>query len=545
MIDGGQYSASGRESGSESDREQERHRQRESATENPWSGRATERAHEGRELRSDDLLPFTHILQPKQLQQIVMNSAIHAVAETNAEEESAAAQRGGLSAAQLGVLAGQVEGGGGLAKALANRGAMHGQNAAQMISFAKQLLQQMPGGANSQQPGQQLQEAQQPTAAEVAPAAFVPTEGAVAQEPTAVQPTAVEPAAVQPLAYAPEEGAVPMATMPTTVAPEEEYTYPAPEAAQAPAPAPEPEAGAHDAGDMWWWQKSPDDTLQLSWEQLIFILVLVVVVPCCTCTLVFRFCCRHHHIKQAPRDGSGGSGTGKTAFNASPHERGTMPSARGLDDYDERSQMGGGESTASMMPDTLKFLQQGMENLQGGLGDLADAAMNAAAMVSTAPFEEEDDSPYAVIVLFCRDAHGCLGVDAAHEIYDQCTARGLKTLLMPSDANWTKGSEYDMECLANVAASALFVALVDDDWVQEQAHLRFFAVAVRTRARTHTYAHAQTLSMQVCKVVREYMSACKRLIPCSFPLSLTHSLSLAYTVLYSNRLLEFSGVDSL
>jgi len=276
------------------------------------------------------------------------------------------------------------------------------------------------------------------------------------------------------------------------VAPEEEYTYPAPEAAQAPAPeaaqapapAPEPEAGAHDAGDMWWWQKSPDDTLQLSWEQLIFILVLVVVVPCCTCTLVFRFCCRHHHIKQAPRDGSGGSGTGKTAFNASPHERGTMPSARGLDDYDERSQMGGGESTASMMPDTLKFLQQGMENLQGGLGDLADAAMNAAAMVSTAPFEEEDDSPYAVIVSFCRDAHGCLGVDAAHEIYDQCTARGLKTLLMPSDANWTKGSEYDMECLANVAASALFVALVDDDWVQEQAHLRFFAVAVRcTEAR--------------------------------------------------------------
>jgi hypothetical protein len=43
---------------------------------------------------------------------------------------------------------------------------------------------------------------------------------------------------------------------------------------------------------------------------------------------------------------------------------------------------------------------------------------------------------------------------------------GLKTLLLPSEPHWEKGSEYDKECSRHVAHCAMVVALVDNDWVQ-------------------------------------------------------------------------------
>jgi hypothetical protein len=47
---------------------------------------------------------------------------------------------------------------------------------------------------------------------------------------------------------------------------------------------------------------------------------------------------------------------------------------------------------------------------------------------------------------------------------------GLKTLLLPSEPHWEKGSEEDKSrdasCSRHVAHSALVVALVDNDWVQ-------------------------------------------------------------------------------
>ena len=71
-------------------------------------------------------------------------------------------------------------------------------------------------------------------------------------------------------------------------------------------------------------------------------------------------------------------------------------------------------------------------------------------------------------------------------IYDLCTSKGLKTLLVPSDPSYEKGSGHDQERLANVASSALFVALVDDEWVQDEAHLRLLALAVQSfQGRTH------------------------------------------------------------
>jgi hypothetical protein len=71
-------------------------------------------------------------------------------------------------------------------------------------------------------------------------------------------------------------------------------------------------------------------------------------------------------------------------------------------------------------------------------------------------------------------------------IYDLCTSKGLKTLLVPSDPSYDKGSEHDQERLANVASSALFVALVDDEWAQDEAHLRLLALAVQSfQGRTH------------------------------------------------------------
>jgi len=131
------------------------------------------------------------------------------------------------------------------------------------------------------------------------------------------------------------------------------------------------------------------------------------------------------------------------------------------------------------MPGSLQFLQRGFDTLQEGIGDLADTAMNAAAAGPFMPFEDSDDSPYAVVVSFSRDAGGCMGMVAASEIYEQCTARGIKTLLLPSDPEWEKGSEHDTQSLAHVASCKLFVGLVDDDWVQEAVHLRLLSVAVQ------------------------------------------------------------------
>ena len=142
--------------------------------------------------------------------------------------------------------------------------------------------------------------------------------------------------------------------------------------------------------------------------------------------------------------------------------------------------MTGGASSASLMPGSLRFLQRGLDSLQEGIGDLADTAINVAAAGPFLPFEE-DHSPYTVVVSFCRDANGCMGMQAATEIYEQCSARGMKTLLLPSDADWEKGTEHDTQSLAHVASCKLFVALVDDEWVQEAAHLRLLSVAVQAQ----------------------------------------------------------------
>ena len=59
-----------------------------------------------------------------------------------------------------------------------------------------------------------------------------------------------------------------------------------------------------------------------------------------------------------------------------------------------------------VMPDSFKFLERGLQTLQGGLGGLADAAMGAANVLSHPGFgdEDADDSPYSVVIIFGRDA---------------------------------------------------------------------------------------------------------------------------------------------
>ena len=60
----------------------------------------------------------------------------------------------------------------------------------------------------------------------------------------------------------------------------------------------------------------------------------------------------------------------------------------------------------SVMPDSFNFLERGLQTVQGGLGDLADAAMGAANVLSHSGLgdEDADDSPYSVVIIFGRDA---------------------------------------------------------------------------------------------------------------------------------------------
>ena len=473
---------------------------------------------------------------PKVLQNLVVQASMHAVDGTDAQQASlpgglAAGPNGGLSPAQLAALAGRLRGGGALARVLQSGEAA---SPAQMMAAAQQLQQHAAPaqyqGVPPQEGQQQLQEEQ--------PAAVQPAEEGVAAAPVAAAPEvpqAVAPQAVAPQAVAPQAAYPP----PAAFAPEQplavqavqpegmgEYGAPlqyagaaeqtaegAPAGAQAETAQEQPtgEAGAwlHDMGDRLVDEHPRLDAHvyneDLKALQLIGMLALIIGVPCVCCACCFgrsRSTVKH----------SGGSGSWSAAAKGRGDERGggnaggshvSMPRARGLDDYDDRS-TGGGESSLSVVPESFKFLQRGLDTVQGGLGDLADAAMGAANVLSQDAFEFEDadDSPYSVVVVFGHNAQGCMGMDAASEIYDQVTARGLKTLLLPSDPHWEKGSEHEQQCLAHVASCALVVALIDNDWVLEQGHLRLMSVAVqRMQEHSHPRFFAVCVLCVVCRVL--------------------------------------------
>ena len=431
---------------------------------------------------------------PKPLQHIVLQSAVRAVADADA----ASAQRGErLSQAQLAALAQRVSEGQPLAQALVSVEASQGLSVANVRPIAQQMKQGGdPGGlSRGLYPVQQLQEEQgqsalEPVQAQSGVDSVEPTVGTVAQEPAettgdgeegplpAGWSAAVDDATGQTYYYN-EAGQT------TWERPSVDYSSLQPPtsvpAAYLPA---EVEASTARPHEQSRFHIHPG-YVKATW--LVGIAMLACALPC-LCFLGLRRCLWPMHKSTGGRGMAGAHTKGVAPTKPlSPRAPSLMPHARGLDDDDQVGTQGG--SSASLLPVHLQFLNTGLETLQGGLSDLADVAMDTAAGVAggvAAPFEVEDTSPYSVVVSFGRDARGCMGMDAAREIYEQCSAKGLKTLLLPSDPEMVRDSLAETQSLANVTGSALFVALVDDEWVQQETHLRLLAAAVHC-AEVHAH----------------------------------------------------------
>jgi hypothetical protein len=450
---------------------------------------------------------------PKALQNIVYQSAMHA-AMADAHQVHGI---GALSQEQqLGALAAQMKPGQPLPKALEEMGAAHGLSPAQMMAAAQQL-QQIGQGTGLLQPGQQqLQEqaaAEQPmqqeaAAAEgqyvqpqegaVAPAAAAPDAQQYAQAPAAETPYAqqyVQPgvqaggggeytSASQPEAdtsTAPQVFAYPPAVIPAAGA-VQAYDDPATSAAAQPTP-------GNAAVGQARFHIHPDfvkATYLIGLAGLACVVPLLCFVAMCRCTQA-----RSEGIKdgQNAHDVEAAEWKTVSALGGGMPPTASMPRGIAEEDLQQMRPRPGSlktggtggsatESSSSLVPGSLRFLQDGLDAFQGGMGDLAETIKAATAMPSF-DFEQEDTAPYAVVISFTLDSQGCFGIGAANEIYDQCVAKGLKTLLLPSDPHCERGSDSESERLAHAASSALFVALVDDNWVLHEAHLRLLAIAVQ------------------------------------------------------------------
>jgi len=126
-------------------------------------------------------------------------------------------------------------------------------------------------------------------------------------------------------------------------------------------------------------------------------------------------------------------------------------------------------------------IQEGIETVQEGVAAVVDQVTELGGYVGGLVGLQQDSEeilPPDVFIAYRADSVGLTGRDVAEDLEERLRELGYTCYLFGPERDQELDKDTEEEILMNLLASKLYLALVDNEWVEYEMHLRCLAASV-------------------------------------------------------------------